>query len=234
MTTTMAICIPTSSTLITPMLISTTTVIIIIRIAIIAIIITMIASRSSSRTAASAWRAWRWRWLMGAPCASPGRTRCSGVPVKRSSERGVVKNPLSDWNNREILWERNNRRNNKGGGGGGCLLVVCWGWLVALCKPVQNSDSEFSDRRLTLRVSLWVSPEKEHHKKKKERTRCSGISRMRLIHSSNRILFSTTDLGAQGFQGCCAVFSCLATLRIEKCLNSTLWQYSWNPLRYQY
>ena len=27
----------------------------------------------------------------------------------------------------------------------------------------------------------------------------------------------------------CAAFSCLAILRIEGCLNSTLWQYSWNP-----
>ena len=39
------------------------------------------------------------------------------------------------------------------------------GWLVALCKPVQSSDSELSDRRLTLRVSLWVSPEKEETQK---------------------------------------------------------------------
>ena len=28
----------------------------------------------------------------------------------------------------------------------------------------------------------------------------------------------------------CAVASCLAMLRIEGCLNSTLWQFSWNPL----
>ena len=52
--------------------------------------------------------------------------------------------------------------------------------------------------------------------------------------------------GGQGFQGyglstlrigylvprmfVCAVFSCLAVLRIEACLNSTLSQYYWNPL----
>ena len=29
----------------------------------------------------------------------------------------------------------------------------------------------------------------------------------------------------------CVVFSCLAILRIEGCLNSTLQRYSWNPLR---
>ena len=34
------------------------------------------------------------------------------------------------------------------------------------------------------------------------------------------------------FLGCCfcMFFSCLAILRIEGCLNSTLEQYSWNPL----
>ena len=29
----------------------------------------------------------------------------------------------------------------------------------------------------------------------------------------------------------CVVFSCLAILRLEGCLNSTLQQYYWNPLR---
>ena len=38
---------------------------------------------------------------------------------------------------------------------------MCWGWLVALCKLAQNSDSEFSVRRLTLVCRGWVSPDKK-------------------------------------------------------------------------
>ena len=32
-----------------------------------------------------------------------------------------------------------------------------------LCRPVQNSDSEFSVRRLTLVCRCWVSPETKKH-----------------------------------------------------------------------
>ena len=52
----------------------------------------------------------------------------------------------------------------------------------------------------------------------------SGISRIRFIHSSNQIPCSSNF--------CCIVFSCLAILRIEGCLNSTPdSNYNWNPLR---
>ena len=37
-------------------------------------------------------------------------------------------------------------------------MVVCWGWLVALCKPEQNSDSEFSVRWLNLSCRLVAFP----------------------------------------------------------------------------
>ena len=44
--------------------------------------------------------------------------------------------------------------------GAGCLLVVCWSWPLALCKPVQNSDSDLFVRRLTLVCRCCVSPDK--------------------------------------------------------------------------
>ena len=44
------------------------------------------------------------------------------------------------------------------GGGGGCFLVVYWGWLVALCKPEQYSDSELSVRWLILSCRLFAFP----------------------------------------------------------------------------
>ena len=37
--------------------------------------------------------------------------------------------------------------------------------LWALCKPVQDSDSEFSVRRLTLVCRFWVSPEQKQQQK---------------------------------------------------------------------
>ena len=52
--------------------------------------------------------------------------------------------------------------------------------------------------------------------------RHSGISRIRFIHASNQIPCSSNV--------CCIVAGCLAILRIQEFLNSTLEQYSWNLL----
>ena len=40
---------------------------------------------------------------------------------------------------------------------------------------VQNSDSEFSDRRLNFRVSLWVSPEATKSKRKRVHDGFRGV-----------------------------------------------------------
>ena len=54
-----------------------------------------------------------------------------------------------------------------GGGGGRCFLVVRWGWLVALCQPVQTSDSGQFLSRLRIwpltRVACFVFPPKRQN-----------------------------------------------------------------------
>ena len=52
----------------------------------------------------------------------------------------------------------------------------------------------------------------------------SRISRIRFIHSSHQIPCSSNVV--------CVAFSCVAILRIEGCLNSTLQRYSRNPPRW--
>ena len=58
---------------------------------------------------------------------------------------------------------------------------------MALCKPVQNSDSELSDRRLTLRVSWLGFPRTELENRTEQP---GGVGRREL--ESNRSNSSTT------------------------------------------
>ena len=98
-----------------------------------------------------------------------------------------------------------------------CFLPCCMPCVVPSnqfrISTTSSQDVKTAFRQVALQCHPDVNPSAAAAKRFLEACISSGISRIRFIHSSNQIPCSSNV---------CVVFSCLAILEIEGCLNSTL------------